>query len=110
MAFGVGAAQDSAVTSEPLSFVSDGQPQRTTELTECHGPGPLTPVDLVTSLRSSRYGESHSLTPTAGSKFEQLMGHELPHAVTVRIWNSVRYVPGSGCRWTMTPKRCSWVS
>ena len=37
MVFSMTAAQGSAVTSETLSFVLDGEPQKATELTDRHG-------------------------------------------------------------------------
>ena len=46
-------------------------------------------------LRPSRYCESDSLTPTARSEFSGLSGHELLSAVTLWVWNKLRYVPGS---------------
>ena len=121
MVFSIAAAQGSAVTSEVLSFVLDGEPQRATELidhrgTRLHtfiaGPGRMTvdysahiaghseaaiPVDLdlVTYLRPSRYCESDSLTPTARSEFAGIKGYDLLHAVTLWVWNKLRYVPGS---------------
>ena len=121
MVFSIAAAQGSAVTSEDLSFVLDGEPQRATELTDHRGtrlhtfiagPGRMTvdysaniagrsdaatPVDLdlVTYLRPSRYCESDSLTPTARSEFAGIKGYDLLHAVTLWVWNKLRYVPGS---------------
>ncbi len=101
MVFSLTAAQGSAVTSETLSFVLDGEPQKATELTDRHGtrlhqfvagpglmvvdytadiagrsdPAPVVDLDLVTYLRPSRYCESDSLTPTARSEFAGLSGH-----------------------------------
>src|SRR3954466_11898453 len=86
MVFSMTAAQGSAVTSETLSFVLDGVPQKATELTDRHGtrlhqfiagpgrrtvdysadvagrsaPAPVVDLDLVTYLRPSRYCESDS--------------------------------------------------
>jgi transglutaminase-like putative cysteine protease len=121
MVFSIAAAQGSHVTSETLSFVLDGQPQRATELTDGHGtrlhtfvsgpgrmivdysadvsgrsdPAPSVDLDLVTYLRPSRYCESDSLTPTARSEFAGLQGHDLLSAVTLWVWERLRYVPGS---------------
>ncbi len=121
MVFSLTAAQGSAVTSETLSFVLDGEPQKATELTDRHGtrlhqfvagpglmivdytadiagrsdPAPVVDLDLVTYLRPSRYCESDSLTPTARSEFAGLSGHELLSAVTLWVWERLRYVPGS---------------
>lgn len=121
MVFSMAAAQGSHVTSETLSFVLNGVPQRATELTDRHGTrlhqfvsGPGTMIvdytadvagksdapsvvdlDLVTYLRPSRYCESDSLTPTARSEFQGLSGHELLSAVTLWVWERLRYVPGS---------------
>jgi transglutaminase-like putative cysteine protease len=121
MVFSLAVAQGSHVTSETLSFVLDGVPQRATELTDGHGtrlhqfvsgpgrmvveysadvtgradPAPAVDLDLVTYLRPSRYCESDSLTPTARSEFAGLSGHDLLSAVTLWVWNRLRYVPGS---------------
>ena len=121
MVFSLAAAQGSHVTSETLSFVLDGEPQRATELTDRHGtrlhtmisgpgkmivdytadvagrsdPAPVVDLDLVTYLRPSRYCESDSLTPTARSEFAGLSGHALLSAVTLWVWERLRYVPGS---------------
>ena len=121
MVFSIAAAQGSAVTSETLSFVLDGEPQRATELTDRHGtrlhtfvsgpglmvvdytadvagrsdPAASVDLDLVTYLRPSRYCESDSLTPTARSEFAGLSGHALLSAVTLWVWERLRYVPGS---------------
>ena len=121
MVFSITAAQGSAVTSENLTFVLDGQPQQATELTDRHGtrlhtfvsgpgrmivdytadvtgrsdPAPSVDLDLVTYLRPSRYCESDSLTPTARSEFAGLSGHDLLSAVTLWVWERLRYVPGS---------------
>lgn len=121
MVFSIAAAQGSHVTSETLSFVLDGEPMRATELTDRHGtrlhtfvagpgrmivdytadvagrsdPAPSVDLDLVTYLRPSRYCESDSLTPTARSEFAGLSGHDLLTAVTLWVWEKLRYVPGS---------------
>lgn len=121
LVFSIAVAQASAITSETLSFILDGQPQQATELTDQHGtrlhqfvsgPGrmvvdyaaevagrseaaPLVELDLVTYLRPSRYCESDSLTPTARSEFAGLSGHALLSAVTLWVWERLRYVPGS---------------
>ena len=121
MVFSIAAAHGTAVTSETLTFVLDGVPQQATELTDRHGtrlhqfvsgpglmvvdyaadiagrsdPAPVVDLDLVTYLRPSRYCESDSLTPTARSEFAGLSGHDLLSAVTLWVWNRLRYVPGS---------------
>jgi transglutaminase-like putative cysteine protease len=121
MVFSVAAAQAPNLASERLSFVLDGQSQQATELTDMHGtrlhtlvsdPGtmvveysaevagradlpPVIDLDLVTYLRPSRYCESDSLTPTARSEFVGLSGHELLSAVTLWVWERLRYMPGS---------------
>lgn len=121
MVFSIAAAQGSHVTSETLTFVLDGVPQRATELTDTHGtrlhtmvsgpgtmvvdyaadiagrsaPSPVVDLDLVTYLRPSRYCESDSLTPTARSEFAGLSGHALLSAVTLWVWERLRYMPGS---------------
>lgn len=56
---------------------------------------PVYDLDLVTYLRPSRYCESDSLTPTARSEFAGLSGHDLLAAVTLWVWERLRYVPGS---------------
>ena len=121
MVFSIASAQGSHVTSETLSFVLDGVAQSATELTDRHGtrlhqfaagpgrmtvdytadvsgrsdPAPSVDLDLVTYLRPSRYCESDSLTPTARSEFAGLRGHDLLAAVTLWVWERLRYVPGS---------------
>jgi transglutaminase-like putative cysteine protease len=121
MVFSIAAAQGSHVTSETLTFLLDGEPVKPTELTDRHGtrlhrfvsgpgrmlvdysadvagradPAPVVDLDLVTYLRPSRYCESDSLTPTARSEFAGLSGHALLSAVTLWVWNRLRYVPGS---------------
>jgi len=121
MVFSLAAAQGSHVTSETLSFVLDGAAMKPTELTDRHGtrlhtfvsgpglmtveysadvagrsgPAPVVDLDLVTYLRPSRYCESDSLTPTARSEFRGLTGHDLLSAVTIWVWERLRYVPGS---------------
>lgn len=121
MVFSLVAAHGADLTSESLSFVLDGQPQRAAELRDPHGsrlqifvsgPGRMTveyaadvagraepaaviDLDLVTYLRPSRYCESDSLTPTARSEFRGLSGHALLSAVTLWVWERLRYVAGS---------------
>ncbi|MGV8882171.1 MAG: transglutaminase-like domain-containing protein [Rhodoglobus sp.] len=121
MVFSIAAAHGSHVTSETLTFELDGEAQKATELTDRNGtrlhqfvsgpglmiveysadisgrsdPAPSIDLDLVTYLRPSRYCESDSLTPTARSEFAGLKGHELLTAVTLWVWNKLRYVPGS---------------
>ena len=121
MVFSIVAAQGASLTSESLSFVLDGEPQHPTELLDGHGgrlhkfvSGPGTMIvdytaeiagrsdpirsvelDLVTYLRPSRYCESDTLTPTARSEFAGLSGHDLLAAVTLWVWEKLRYVPMS---------------
>ena len=121
MVFSLAVAQGSHLTSENLSFVLDGEPLRATELTDRNGtrlhqfaagpglmtvdysadvvgrsePAPVIDLDLITYLRPSRYCESDSLTPTARSEFQGLTGHDLLSAVTLWVWERLRYVPGS---------------
>jgi transglutaminase-like putative cysteine protease len=121
MVFSIAAAQGGQITSESLTFTLDGEPQQAKELTDVHGtrlhtfisgpgtmvmeysadiagrsePAPTIDLDLITYLRPSRYCESDSLTPTARSEFAGLRGHDLLTAVTLWVWNKLRYVPGS---------------
>jgi transglutaminase-like putative cysteine protease len=121
MVFSLAVAQSLNVTSESLSFILDGEPQLPTELTDRNGtrlhtfvggagrmivdytadvtghsePISVNDLDLVTYLRPSRYCESDSLTPTARSEFAGLSGHALLSAVTLWVWERLRYVPGS---------------
>lgn len=114
-------AAESQVESESLRFVLDGVEQQYTELVDRHGsrlqtfvagPGHLdveydavvtgravSPhvdrLDLISYLRPSRYCESDSLLPTARSEFGGLEGHDLLTAVTLWVWEKLRYVPGS---------------
>ncbi|MEP6478979.1 MAG: transglutaminase family protein [Rhodoglobus sp.] len=121
MVFSIAAARGADLVSESLSFVLDGTPQQPTELVDSSGtrlhkfvsgpgtmvveyraevtgraePAALDPLDLVTYLRPSRYCESDTLTPTARSEFRGLKGHALLTAVTLWVWERLRYVPGS---------------
>ncbi|HQA22411.1 MAG TPA: transglutaminase family protein [Rhodoglobus sp.] len=121
MVFSIAAARDSYFGKESLSFVLDGVPLKATELVDDHGtrlhqlisdagtmvveysaevvgranPLVANDLDLVTYLRPSRYCESDSLTPTARSEFAGLSGHDLLSAVTLWVWERLRYVPGS---------------
>ena len=121
MVFSIAAAQGSVVASESLTFLLNGRPLDATEITDPHGtrlhlvaagpgtmvvdysadvtgraePAPVADLDLVTYLRPSRYCESDSLTPTARSEFAGLSGHPLLAAVTLWVWERLRYVPGS---------------
>ncbi len=121
MVFSIAAARDAYFGKESLSFVLDGVPLEATELVDDHGtrlhqlisdagtmvveysaevvgranPLVANDLDLVTYLRPSRYCESDSLTPTARSEFAGLSGHELLSAVTLWVWERLRYVPGS---------------
>lgn len=121
MVFSIAASSGNNLASESLSFVLNGEPQHPTEIEDGHGtrlhqfvsgPGemvvdyraevagrqpspPVRDLDLVTYLRPSRYCESDSLTPTARSEFYGLSGHELLTAVTMWVWQKLRYVPGS---------------
>ena len=121
MVFSIAAARDAYFSKESLSFVLDGAPLEATELVDDHGtrlhqlisdagtmvveysaevvgranPLVANDLDLVTYLRPSRYCESDSLTPTARSEFAGLSGHDLLSAVTLWVWERLRYVPGS---------------
>ncbi len=121
MVFSLAAARGAYFGKETLSFVLDGVAQHPTELVDDHGtrlhtlvsnagrmivdytaevvgrasPLPANDIDLVTFLRPSRYCESDSLTPTARSEFAGLAGHALLSAVTLWVWERLRYVPGS---------------
>jgi transglutaminase-like putative cysteine protease len=119
--FSIAAAGGAALETERLSFELDGTPLSPRELTDFHGtrlhtfesgagvliaeyeaviegrtePAPLIDLDLITYLRPSRYCESDTLTPTARAEFTGLRGHELLAAVTIWVWERLRYVPGS---------------
>jgi transglutaminase-like putative cysteine protease len=121
MVFSLAAARTSLFNSETLTFTLDGVQQQAKEITDSHGTRlhtfvseagkmtveyaaeiagrtgapPLIDLDLVTYLRPSRYCESDSLTPTARSEFAGLSGHALLTAVTLWVWEKLRYVPGS---------------
>ena len=121
MVFSIAAARDAYFGKESLSFVLDGVPLKATELVDDHGtrlhqlisdagtmvveysaevvgranPLVANDIDLVTYLRPSRYCESDSLTATARSEFAGLSGHDLLSAVTLWVWERLRYVPGS---------------
>jgi transglutaminase-like putative cysteine protease len=114
-------ARGPQIESETISFVLDGVEQEFTEIVDRHGsrlqsfvagPGHLDisydavvldrtesptveKLDLITYLRPSRYCESDSLLPTARSEFGGLTGHDLLTAVTLFVWEKLRYVPGS---------------
>lgn len=121
MVFSVAAASSNNFNSERLTFVLDGEPQAYKELVDKRGtrlqefistagtmvveysaeitghalPAPVEELDLISYLRPSRYCESDSLTPTARSEFFGLSGHELLSAVTLWVWERLRYMPGS---------------
>ena len=121
MVFSLAAARPQYFAEEKLSFVLDGTPYQAKELVDERGtrlhqfiseagkmtveysatvtgrttPAPVNDIDLVTFLRPSRYCESDSLTPTARSEFAGLSGHDLLSAVTLWVWERLRYVPGS---------------
>jgi len=121
MVFSLAAARPQYFASEKLSFVLDGAAYTPKELVDERGtrlhefvseagsmvveysatitgrstPAPVSDLDLVTFLRPSRYCESDSLTPTARSEFAGLSGHDLLSAVTLWVWERLRYVPGS---------------
>ncbi len=121
MVFSVAAAAGAAFASERLTFELDGTPLSARELTDWRGtrlhtfesdagvlvaeyeaevdgraePAALLDQDLITYLRPSRYCESDTLTPTARSEFFGLEGHDLLAAVTIWVWERLRYVPGS---------------
>lgn len=121
MVFSLAVARPQYFAAENLSFVLDGTPYEPKEVVDERGtrlhefvsgagtmiveysatvtgrttPAPVTELDLITYLRPSRYCESDSLTPTARSEFAGLSGHDLLSAVTLWVWERLRYVPGS---------------
>lgn len=121
MVFSLAVARPQYFAAESLSFVLDGTAYQPKELVDERGtrlhefvseagrmvveysatitgsttPPPVNDVDLITFLRPSRYCESDSLTPTARSEFAGLSGHDLLSAVTLWVWERLRYVPGS---------------
>lgn len=121
MVFSLAVARPQYFASESLSFVLNGTAYQPKELVDERGtrlhefvgeagtmtveysatitgrttPAPVNDVDLITFLRPSRYCESDSLTPTARSEFAGLSGHDLLSAVTLWVWERLRYVPGS---------------
>ena len=121
MVFSIAVAESADIVEESIAFVLDGEPLDFTVITDRHGtrlhrlaagggtmvvdyravvagrtdPAPIDELDPVIYLRPSRYCESDSLTPTARSEFSGLSGHELLSAVTLWVWNKLRYVPGS---------------
>lgn len=121
MVFSIAAARDAYFASENLTFVLEGTAIAAAEFVGDHGTrlhqlvseagrmtveysaevvGRANPIvsndlDLITYLRPSRYCESDSLTPTARSEFAGLTGHNLLSAVTIWVWERLRYVPGS---------------
>ena len=121
MVFSIAATSGATLESESLAFVLDGTPVDAAELVDWNGtrlhrlvagpgrmtvdyravvtgataPAPLHELALITYLRPSRYCESDSLTPTARSEFAGLDGHALLSAVTLWVWERLRYVPGS---------------
>lgn len=121
LVFSMAVARESNIESETISYLLDGVPQHYAELVDRHGsrlhkfaagpgelivdyraeiagsaaPAPLDDLDLVVYLRPSRYCESDSLLPTARSEFFGLKGHDLLTAVTLWVWERLKYVPGS---------------
>lgn len=121
MVFSLAAARPQYFAAESLSFTLDGTTYQPEEIVDERGsrlhqfvseagkmvveysatvtgrtaPAPVQPLDLITYLRPSRYCESDSLTPTARSEFAGLSGHDLLSAVTLWVWERLRYVPGS---------------
>ena len=121
MVFSIAAAAGATLESERLSIELNGTPLTYEEVADWHGsrlhtlvseagvmvaeyeatvdgrsePAPLIDLDLITYLRPSRYCESDTLTPTARSEFAGLSGHALLGAVTIWVWERLRYVPGS---------------
>ena len=121
MVFSMAVARESEIQTESLSFVLDGSAVEATEVVDRHGsrlhkfaagpghlvvdysavvtggsvPSPFDELDLITYLRPSRYCESDSLLPTARSEFRGLRGHDLLTAVTLWVWERLKYVPGS---------------
>ncbi len=121
MVFSIATARGAILASESLRCELNGTTVHPVELVDEHGtrlhtlvgeagtmvveysaqitgrgdPAPVSELDLVTFLRPSRYCQSDSLTPTARSEFSNLTGHELLSAVTLWVWNRLRYMPGS---------------
>jgi transglutaminase-like putative cysteine protease len=121
MVFSMAVARESELETETISFLLDGAPLQATEVVDRHGsrlhkfaagpgnllveysavvlgnstPSPVDELDLITYLRPSRYCESDSLLPTARSEFSGLHGHDLLTAVTLWVWERLKYVPGS---------------
>lgn len=121
LVFSIAAAEGPAILSERLSLELDGTAIPARELADWHGtrlhlaesgagtliaeyeaevdgrtgPAPLIEQDLITYLRPSRYCESDTLAPTARGEFAGLTGHDLLSAVTIWVWERLRYVPGS---------------
>ena len=121
MVFSIAVARESVIETERISFLLDGVAVEPAEIVDRHGsrlhkfaagpghllvdysavvtgssaPSPLDELDLITYLRPSRYCESDSLLPTARSEFRGLRGHDLLTAVTLWVWERLKYVPGS---------------
>lgn len=132
LVFSVAVAEGPEVVSERLTLELDGAPIAARELADWHGtrlhlaesgagtlvaeyeaevdgrtgPAPLIEQDLITYLRPSRYCESDTLAPTARSEFAGLSGHDLLAAVTIWVWERLRYVPGSSLPRTAPSRRC----
>jgi transglutaminase-like putative cysteine protease len=121
LVFSMAVAEGAAIASERLSLKLNGADLSVRELSDWHGtrlhlaesgagtliaeyeatvegrtgPPPLIEQDLITYLRPSRYCESDTLAPTARGEFQGLTGHDLLSAVTIWVWERLRYVPGS---------------
>ena len=121
MVFSIAVAESADIVEESIAFVLDGEPLDFSVITDRHGtrlhrlaagggtmvvdyravvegrtdPMAIDELDPIIYLRPSRYCESDSLTPTARSEFAGLSGHDLLSAVTLWVWNKLRYVPGS---------------
>ena len=119
--FSIAAAHGSPVQSESLEISVDGKSVEPREVVDVHGSrlhslaasgsrlvldyqavvngiadAPVVAeIDEIVYARPSRYCESDSLTPTARSEFAGLSGHALLSAVTLWVWERLRYVPGS---------------
>lgn len=55
----------------------------------------MTPIELLTYLRPSRYAESDALVATAHAEFGTLRGRELLDAVAAWVHDRLAYVPGT---------------
>ncbi len=79
-------------------FVAEGRQARIRYRATTAGAAPAPPVeplDLITYLRPSRYVESDTLGPVAGTEFGGLRGFELLAAVDAWVHDKLSYAAGS---------------